>query len=449
VNPPAQEPAPPAHPTTAAPSAAPAPAPSPEPGAGPAALGGPAGPDAAAHEDGGKPDGAHGKHKPREHKPAAGHRPDRHVAAKRAHRRAVHPRTPARRAHADATIAYAALPSSWTSLAPIILPAGGGDGFPVPPFLLPIYQAAAAQYGVPWEVLASINEIETGFGENTSVSSAGALGWMQFIPSSWRRWAVDGDGDARRDPRNPVDAIFAAARYLHDAGAATDLPRAVFAYNHADWYVDRVVRRAREFAGLDANVVAALSARALDQNGDVYRAPGNPFNGDGAIAPSAGQVLLFSTHALTRFVLHSKDVKLYPGGRADIVAGRIDRRVLAVLAFLARSGLKPTVSCLQTGHSRYTTSGNISAHSYGHGVDISAIDGVPIVGHQGAGSVTALTLEKLVELQGFLRPNQIITLMTVAGHDNTLAMSDHDDHIHVGFPRTAVLLRGDLAGAST
>lgn len=334
----------------------------------------------------------------------------------------------------DATT-YAALPASWTSLQPLSIPAFTVDGFPIPPFLLPIYQAAAAQYGVPWEILASINEIETDFGRNLSVSSAGALGWMQFIRSSWSRWGTDGDGDGRRDPRNPVDAIFAAARYLKDAGADTDLPKAIYAYNHAAWYVNRVVKRAREFAGLDPVLVAALSERALREDTHLYRATGNPFAGDGAIAPSPGQALLLTKKQLTRIVLRSPDIHVYEGGRRDIADGHINRRVLATLVFLARSGLKPTVSCLQTGHSLLTTSGNISAHSYGHAVDIAAINGIPIVGHQGAGSITAKTLAKLVELQGYLEPNQIISLMTVAGHDNTLAMADHNDHIHVGFHR--------------
>ncbi|MDX6679719.1 MAG: hypothetical protein QOE31_3771 [Solirubrobacteraceae bacterium] len=329
----------------------------------------------------------------------------------------------------------APLPASWTSLTPLTLRAFGVKGFPIPPALLPIYQAAAAQYGVPWEILASINEIESDFGRNAGVSSAGALGWMQFIPSSWKRWGTDGDADRRRDPRDPVDAIFAAARYLHGAGARTDLPKAIFAYNHAGWYVDKVVERAREFAGLDPMLVAALSSRALREDSRHYRARGNPFAGDGAIEPSPGQALLLTKHQLSRIVLHSDDIHVYPGGRRDVADGHVDRRVLATLVFLARSGLKPTVSCLMTGHALRTTSGNISAHSYGHAVDISAIGGVPIAGHQGAESITAKTLGRLVRMQGFLRPNQIISLMTVDGEDNTLAMSDHDDHIHVGFPR--------------
>ena len=97
------------------------------------------------------------------------------------------------------------------------------DQFTIPPFLLPIYQACGTQYGMPWEVLASINRIETAFGTNLNVSSAGALGWMQFIPSSWEAYGVDANNDGRKDPYNPVDAICAAANYLDAAGAQEDL----------------------------------------------------------------------------------------------------------------------------------------------------------------------------------------------------------------------------------
>ncbi len=131
--------------------------------------------------------------------------------------------------------------------------------FRVPPFLLPIYQAAGIQYGVRWEVLAAINEIETDYGRNLNVSSAGAVGWMQFIPSTWRRYGTDANEDGRKDPYNPVDAIFAAARYLAAAGYDDDVRRAVFAYNHADWYVDSVLLRARLIAGVPADLVGSLT----------------------------------------------------------------------------------------------------------------------------------------------------------------------------------------------
>ncbi len=131
--------------------------------------------------------------------------------------------------------------------------------FRVPPFLLPIYQAAGIEYGVRWEVLAAINEIETDYGRNLNVSSAGAVGWMQFIPSTWRRYGVDANRDGRKDPYNPVDAIFASARYLAAAGYESDVRRAVFAYNHADWYVDSVLLRARLIAGVPADLVGSLT----------------------------------------------------------------------------------------------------------------------------------------------------------------------------------------------
>ena len=131
--------------------------------------------------------------------------------------------------------------------------------FRVPIFLLPIYQAAGIQYGIRWEVLAAINEIETDYGRNLNVSSAGALGWMQFIPSSWRMYGVDANKDGKKDPYNPVDAIFAAARYLKAAGGEKDLRRAIFAYNHAGWYVDSVMLRAKLITGVPADLVGSLT----------------------------------------------------------------------------------------------------------------------------------------------------------------------------------------------
>ena len=131
--------------------------------------------------------------------------------------------------------------------------------FRVPVFLLPIYQAAGIQYGIRWEVLAAINEIETDYGRNLNVSSAGALGWMQFIPSSWRAYGTDANKDGKKDPYNPVDAIFAAARYLKAAGYEKDVRRSIFAYNHADWYVDSVMLRARLIAGVPADLVGSLT----------------------------------------------------------------------------------------------------------------------------------------------------------------------------------------------
>jgi hypothetical protein len=519
------------------------------------------------------------------------------------------------------------------------------DKFRIPPFLLPIYQAAGVEYGVRWEVLAAINEIETDYGRNLNVSSAGALGWMQFMPATWKAYGVDANGDGRKDPYNPVDAIFAAARYLKAAGAETDLRRAIFAYNHADWYVESVLMRARIVGGLPPDLVGSLTgltqgrfpldaktryesgrdggtllftapgtaaiathdgkvvARGTDPRlgryvkvrdtygntytygrlasleasypvpkrgakprhetdahaahddapavepaagrstnvaggkerlfadpqrprafkaggaqqvgapvpqgqdayveellnlkpsqvtwkrlkpgasiiagtvlghvGDtsstraphalfeirpagegapridpkpildgwkllestaVYRAKGkNPFFGSEANAPTIGQILLMSKESLQRRVLANPRIEIYPCGRQDVRAGIVDRRVLALLEFLAANGLRPGVSSLQCGHGYYTASGNVSHHTTGTAVDIASVNGVSIMGHQGAGSITDITIRRILQLQGAMRPDQIISLMTYPGQSNTVSMGDHADHIHVGY----------------
>jgi hypothetical protein len=413
------------------------------------------------------------------------------------------------------------------------------DSFRIPPFLLPIYQAAASQYGVCWEVLAAINEVETDYGHNVDVSSAGAVGWMQFMPASWATYGVDANGDGVKDPYNPVDAIFAAARYLRAAGGDRDIRRAVLAYNHADWYADSVLLRAQIIAGLPGDLVDSLTGLAQgrypvaakatythrrlysragalvvavndarvvevrrqgrrwssvtlrDAYGNAYiyrhirrlartvrsarrvaggavvgrlgtgagaylhfeiRPAGGPridpkpilagwrLLGSSALhhpviaAPSAGNLFTLSNEQLMQRVLQDTRIGIYACGIADIRSGRIDRRVLAALEFLATSGLRPTVSSLECGHGHLTSSGNVSEHSAGTAVDISAVNGIPITpSTQGKGSIAETTIRRLLTLQGAMKPHQIISLMTFAGADNTLAMPDHDDHIHVGW----------------
>jgi hypothetical protein len=572
--------------------------------------------------------------------------------------------------------------------------------FRVPIFLLPIYQAAGIQYGIRWEILAAINEIETDYGRNLNVSSAGAVGWMQFLPSTWKMYGVDANKDLRKDPFNPVDAIFAAARYLKAAGGDTDIQKAIFAYNHATWYVDSVMLRARMIAGVPADLVGSLTglteghfpvyararyaddlaeqaaikrvkrganaanvvgsdvtrkgidifarknapvvavgdgivrkigtskqlgryvvlqdvygnqytygnlgsvsklypipksdlgklkttAQALQANKArkdaaptapatagrqvdaataaatgkvrtaahaakpaaqprvvdrerlfanparpqakqaggleqvllakagrgyttfqnyssrpirfdpkrmrlarlrrgshviggtllgrigapsltkashiyfqirpagkgapyidpkpildgwklleataIYRASGRNalYNPGGNDNLTIGQVLLLPKHLLERRVLSDSRVDIYPAGRDDIRTGQIDRRVLATLEYLAESGLNPTVTALKSGHSLYTTSGNISEHASGNAVDIAQVNGIPILGHQDLGGVTDQAVHRLMLLQGTIQPHQIISLLDYGA--NTYAMGDHADHIHVGF----------------
>jgi hypothetical protein len=126
----------------------------------------------------------------------------------------------------------------------------------VPPVLIPIYQRAAATYGLGPQgpaILAGINAIETAFGSNLNISSAGAMGWMQFIPSTWESYGVDANGDGVRDPYNPEDAIYAAASYLSAAGMPEDTYNAIYAYNHADWYVEEVLANAACYGGIGSS----------------------------------------------------------------------------------------------------------------------------------------------------------------------------------------------------
>ncbi|MEA2135936.1 MAG: hypothetical protein QOC68_3845, partial [Solirubrobacteraceae bacterium] len=148
---------------------------------------------------------------------------------------------------------------------------------------------------------------------------------------------------------------------------------------------------------------------------------------------TVGQVLLMSKSLLQQRVLADPRIEIYSCGRNDIRTGQIDRRVLATLEFLAASGFRPTVSTLKCGHSFLTSSGNVSQHSSGNAVDIARINGISILGNQGKGSITELVVRRLLTLQGTMKPDQIITLMTFEGADNTLALPDHADHIHVGW----------------
>ena len=514
--------------------------------------------------------------------------------------------------------------------APIGVPNPVIDSFEIPPFLLPIYQSCGTEYGVPWQVLASINKIETAFGTNLNVSSAGAQGWMQFIPSTWASYGVDANNDGRKDPYNPVDAICAAARYLRAAGGDHDIRQAVYAYNHADWYVDEVLLGAQQYgrlpdalvgsltgltegahfpvaadaryaddisdaaaltrsttqrkaagnaadviqsdanrrsiniySSLDAPVVAVndgvirkmgkskelgkfivlqdaygnrytysqlgsisqmhpvarqhkLGAKAFKLEGPqrdaapkapagaqaaqdnqtfqfdpktmqlkplkigsrvvggseigrigkaqagpprlnfairpagrgapnidpkpildgwkllettaIYRANDkNPFGSD----PTVGQVLLESKAALMQRVLADPKLSIYSCGRNDVRTGQIDRRVLAVLEYLVAKGYRLTITALKCGHSYLTASGNVSAHSYGSAVDIAAVNGIPITGHQGPGSITEAVIKDLLLLQGAMRPAQIISLMDLG--PPTFILPDHYNHIHVGY----------------
>ena len=121
-----------------------------------------------------------------------------------------------------------------------------------PPLFQRLYVAAARTCpGMSWTLLAAIGQVESGHGANPGTSYAGAQGPMQFMPSTFASYAVDGDKDGDKDIMDPADAIFSAAHYLCANGAGRGgeaLSRAIWHYNHADWYVQLVLELAGQYA---------------------------------------------------------------------------------------------------------------------------------------------------------------------------------------------------------
>jgi hypothetical protein len=144
----------------------------------------------------------------------------------------------------------------------------------VPARLVPIYRQAAARYRLGPRgpaILAGINWEETGFGANLDVSSAQAEGWMQFLPSSWEAFGVDGNGDGTKDPYNPWDAIFAAAHLLRESGAPGNWHDAIYSYNHAEWYVEDVLGAAEKWAAIGSIEAAGPTCETAAPNERVGR----------------------------------------------------------------------------------------------------------------------------------------------------------------------------------
>ena len=125
----------------------------------------------------------------------------------------------------------------------------------IPPTYLALYLAAAARFGLDWEILAGIGRVECDHGRDPAPSctvegqfnAAGAGGPAQFLASTWRRYGISASGSGAPDMWNPPDAIFSMANYLRACGAPGDYPRAIYGYNHAWWYVADVLGWARRY----------------------------------------------------------------------------------------------------------------------------------------------------------------------------------------------------------
>jgi cell wall-associated NlpC family hydrolase len=152
-----------------------------------------------------------------------------------------------------------------------------------PDYLIWYMDAAQTCPGLPWSVLAGIGTVESGNGESGSPgvhsghNLAGAEGPMQFLPATFARYAVNADPGHPLSPYDPADAIYTAAAMLCANGARSGSPvgikQAVFAYNHAQWYVTDVMSWAANYAaqgGSGDPATATAIAFAKAQIGKPY-----------------------------------------------------------------------------------------------------------------------------------------------------------------------------------
>jgi len=231
----------------------------------------------------------------------------------------------------------------------------------IPPPMLELYRRAAASCaGLPWSVLAAIGSVETSHGRTelpgvrTGANSSGAMGPMQFLGATWAAYGADGDGDGQRDVYNPADAVLGAAKYLCDSGAGrpSGLAPAIWAYNHADSYVQAVLE----------------------------------------VAAGYGAVGLMGDQAAAGALVDRPNLILSPEARADIADGTVDPRVVALLA-AASARHTIAVSVIRTGHAKHVAgTDRVSNHYFGRGVDIYAVDGVPVSATNQAAFELALSI---------------------------------------------------------
>jgi hypothetical protein len=134
---------------------------------------------------------------------------------------------------------------------------------------------------------------------------------------------------------------------------------------------------------------------------------------------------------IARKILKAEGIFIYAGGREDIVRGRIDVRILTLIGYLAERHGGVTVSSLFSGHRMFSRPGVVSAHMYGHAIDIAAVGGTPILGNQQPGGLTEAAVRSVLLLPSELQPRQVISLLGLGGP--SFPMRDHGDHIHVGY----------------
>lgn len=292
----------------------------------------------------------------------------------------------------------------------------------IPGNYLALYLQAGRSRGLDWAVLAGVGSVETdhgrgpGPGITSGVNAHGCCaGPMQFSiigagGGTWGAYAVDGNHDGRKDVYDPGDAIPAAADLLKASGAPGNYHDALFAYNHAEWYVAEVLAKAALYRGAyhDAGAAGALGAGVVSRE-------------------SAAAVLRLASGPRPRITLTAVQ-------RNDLATGQIDPRVSSLLVLIARTHTV-TITALKSDHSIYTTGGNVSNHSAGRAVDIAIVDGEVCnsVLHGPFGKCWRLA-RQLAYLTGPLHPSELIFGIDPDGPGGpAFAASDHTDHVHAGW----------------
>ena len=224
----------------------------------------------------------------------------------------------------------------------------------------------------------------------------------------------------------------------------------ISARNHVDWALTLAVLRADGYRG--SSPASALRLRTLSKQLHMSKGKLSPWNTvlalKGRTAFADRTVALMNLYravgmkalvkgfeaakpSLSKRILNDKRITIYPGGRTDIEMGRVNVRVLALIAYLAEAHGQVTVSCLISGHRLYARPGVISAHIYGLAADISMLGGTSILGHQQQNSVTEKAVRNILLLPAEMQARQVISLIGMGGP--SFPLSNHDDHIHVGF----------------
>jgi hypothetical protein len=185
--------------------------------------------------------------------------------------------------------------------------------------------------------------------------------------------------------------------------------------------------RLRGAADSEWNAALALSGRTSFADRVVAVARYNRAVGLGALLKG----LEAAKPRLIQELLTDSRVNVYGGGRDDIANNRVDVRVVVLIKYLAETYGQVTVSSLFSGHRKYSRPGVVSAHIYGHAVDISGLGGLPIQGHQEPGGITEKAVRAVLLLPTELQPRQVISLLGLGGP--SFPMGDHGDHIHIGY----------------